>query len=300
MSFEEFVNVIQAEILIDWMEDATVRIKQLKKNNDQRFTGLHIDKTGQKAAPIIYLEDYYMMLENGQPISLIIDQIRSDYERACLLMPRDVMNPSNFEYIKDRIIYRLINYEKNKEILNDCPYIRLFDLALTFRWVAYSDDSGIASALITNQEMEYWKVTAAQLLVIAKKNTPALFSPRIFTMDHILKEFGIIGEDSDMQMEMFILTNQTKINGATALLYDNVLAEFAKDQQTDFYVLPSSIHEVILLPVYEADSEELLFHIVREANEKIVSLGDILSDNIYYYRWEEDRLEAVCFPGENI
>lgn len=298
MSFEEFIAEIQAELLKGWKEDADITICPLKKNNNQKFTGLHIRQDHQNTSPVLYLEGYYLLLKQGRSMSQVLRQIQHDYERACLTIPCKMKNPSNFAYIKDRIIFRLINFEKNKELLKDCPYVRLFDLALTFRWVAYTDDNGIASALITRQEMEHWKVTPEQILVIAKKNTPALFPARIYTLDRVLKEFGIIGEDNDTQMEMYILTNQTKINGATSLLYDNVLADFARSKRTDFYILPSSIHEVILLPLYEADSEEILFRIVKEANEKVVSLGDVLSDQIYYYRWEENRLEAVCHPGE--
>lgn len=300
MSFEEFVKKIRTEILTDWMEDASVKISQLKKNNNQTVTGLHIDTPGSNISPIIYLESYYEMIERGQDFFFVLNRIRCDYERACLMMPKGIMNLSNFSYIKERIIYRLIHYEKNKEILKDCPHIRLFDLALTFRWVAYTDETGLASALITNQEMEYWEVTKEELLLMASENTPKLFPPKIYTMDQILKDFGIIGEDSDVDIEMFILTNKAKINGATVLFYENTLADFAQSHQSDFYVLPSSVHEVILLPVAEVDSEEVLFQIVREANEKVVALGDVLSDSVYYYHWKEKRMEALFYPEEKI
>lgn len=85
-----------------------------------------------------------------------------------------------------------MNYKKNEEILEDCPYLKLYDLALTFRWVAHSDDIGISTALVTNQEMEAWGISMNELLLAARENTPRLFPAQMVDMDEMIQRAGFV------------------------------------------------------------------------------------------------------------
>ena len=136
----------------------------------------------------------------------------------------------------------------------------MYDLALTFRWVAHSDDIGISTALVTNQEMEAWGIS--------------------MPMDR-------------SAIPMYIMTNRQEVNGASVLLYDDVLQTFALKKKTDFYILPSSIHEVILVPSDRIDNPSDLFTMVEDANRTVVALGDILSDSVYYYNREKNQIVPV-------
>lgn len=167
-------------------------------------------------------------------------------------------NLEKFEYVRDRIVYRLVNYEKNKEILEDCPHLRLYDLALTFRWVAHSDDIGISTALVTNQELQVWGISMNELLLAARENTPRLFPVHMIDMDEMIAQAGIPISLDESAIPMYIMTNEQEVNGASVLLYDNVLESFALEKKTDFYILPSSIHEVILVPSNKIDDPSAL------------------------------------------
>lgn len=203
------------------------------------------------------------------------------------------LNLSRFEYIKDRVIYRLVNYEKNKEILEDCPFIQLYDLAVTFRWLAHSDDVGISTSLITKQELDIWEISVHELLLAAQHNTRRIFPPRIMDLNALLLQMGKDLSEFEVLIPMYVMTNEQQINGATVLLYDNVIQQFAQQMNTSFYILPSSIHEVILVPAEEFDDPSGLVELVHMANHSIVELGDILSDSVYYYDLLEDRLSPV-------
>ena len=198
-----------------------------------------------------------------------------------------------FEYVKDRIIYRLVNYKKNEEILEDCPYLKLYDLALTFRWVAHSDDIGISTALVTNQEMEAWGISMNELLLAARENTPRLFPAQMVDMDEMIQRAGVCMPMDRSAIPMYIMTNRQEVNGASVLLYDDVLQTFALKKKTDFYILPSSIHEVILVPSDRIDNPSDLFTMVEDANRTVVALGDILSDSVYYYNREKNQIIPV-------
>lgn len=185
------------------------------------------------------------------------------------------------------------SYYLKGEALEDCPHLRLYDLALTFRWVAHSDDIGISTALVTNQELQVWGISMNELLLAARENTPRLFPVHMIDMDEMIAQAGIPISLDESAIPMYIMTNEQEVNGASVLLYDNVLESFALEKKTDFYILPSSIHEVILVPSNKIDDPSALFTMVSDANNTVVALGDILSDSVYYYNRRKNQIVPV-------
>ena len=191
--------------------------------------------------------------------------------------------------IRGRVIYRLVNYEKNKEILEDCPHIRLYDLAVTFRWVARIDDVGVSTSLITNKQVKEWGVSVNDLVLAARQNTPRLFPAQIIDMEEMLA--GMVSFILyPSTIPMYILTNKQELNGASALLYGDILKDFANKKGADMYILPSSIHEVIMVPADRINDPTKLLSIVHDANTTVVSIGDVLSDSVYYYDRKKDQI----------
>lgn len=203
-----------------------------------------------------------------------------------------IPNLQEFENVRGKIIYRLVNYEKNKELLEDCPHRRLHDLAVTFRWVAHIDDDGVSTSLITNRQVKEWGITVNDLVLAAQQNTPRLFPAKIIDMEEMLagKVSFILYPSA---IPMYILTNEQEINGASALLYGDVLKDFADKKGTDMYILPSSIHEVILLPSDRINDPTKLLSMVHDANTTVVSIGDVLSDSVYYYDRKTDHITEI-------
>ncbi|MCI6859541.1 MAG: DUF5688 family protein [Eubacterium sp.] len=290
MDFDEFRAYIEEHILEGWMEDAAVAVNKVRKNNGVELWGLFIRKEGERVCPAIYLEECFEYYEKGEDPEEILARIREEYEWMVQKVSVFDEDLSRFSCVKDRIIYRLVNYEKNREILEECPHLRLYDLALTFRWVAHTDAVGISTALVTNKEMKAWDVCMNQLLLAAGENTKRLFPPMILSMDDMLREAGIPVIEGVNQTPMYIMTNRQEVNGASVLLYEGCLRTFAGKKKSDFYILPSSIHELILVPADSIDSPEGLFDMVRDANRTVVTMGDVLSDSVYYYERKHDRV----------
>lgn len=296
MTFKEFQKYIEENILKGWKQKEEVEISTVKKNNGIELCGLYIKNPDMNISPTIYLDEYYNYYLKGEELDEIIQRIREEYEWKILQVTDYSFNLKKFECVKNCIIYRLVNYEKNKEILEDCPHLKLYDLALTFRWVAHNDDVGISTALVTNQEMTTWKISLNELLLAAKENTPRIFPPQIIDMNEMLQQAGIISlkeEEEVSVMPMYIITNKQEVNGASVLLYDDILQKFANQKNEDFYILPSSIHEAILVPSNRIDDTESLFTIVADANQTVVAFGDILSDSVYYYNRKKNQITPV-------
>ena len=250
MNFEEFKAWVKENITSkDWKETSQVEISVVKKNNGVSKAGLFIRESGQDVSPILYLDDYYIHYQNGELLENVIKKIRDDYNEKVQMAAVKIPNLQEFENVRGKIIYRLVNYEKNKELLEDCPHRRLHDLAVTFRWVAHIDDDGVSTSLITNRQVKEWGITVNDLVLAAQQNTPRLFPAKIIDMEEMLA-----GKVS---------------------------------------FLPSSIHEVILLPSDRINDPTKLLSMVHDANTTVVSIGDVLSDSVYYYDRKTDHITEI-------
>ena len=320
MNYQEFLEYIK-ENLIDFtielegekeennQEDRKVYevdIHKVIKNNGIELDGLTIRKKGEQVSPNIYLNSYFESYQMGKPIAAIMEEIVYQYRKAKeenMLTIADVMN---FSAVKNRIIIRLVNYEKNKEQLRKCPHKKFLNLAVTFRYIANKDQLGIASSLISNVEFQAWNVELEELYQIALFNTMKEFPWKMDSLNKVIAEClrsrpkttipeeiieDIEGlEEKENGVNMFVLTNSTGINGATCILYDNVIKHFAKVQEANVFILPSSIHEVMLVPENELTDAAFLADLVVEANNSAVGLIDLLSDSIYYYDREKEQI----------
>lgn len=290
MNFEEFMAWVKENITSkDWKETSQVEISVVKKNNGVSKAGLSIREDEQDVSPLLYLDNYYIHYQNGEILENIIRNIRADYDEKVQMFAAKIPNLREFENIRGKVIYRLVNYEKNKETLEDCPHIRLHDLAVTFRWVARIDDVGVSTSLITNEQVKEWGVSINDLVLAARQNTPRLFPAKIVDMEEMLA--GMVSFILyPGTIPMYILTNEQVINGASALLYGDILKDFANKKGTDMYILPSSIHEVVMVPADRIDDPKELSSIVHDVNTTVVSTGDVLSDSVYYYDRKKDQI----------
>ena len=139
-------------------------------------------------------------------------------------------------------------------MLKYTPYERFLDLAVTYRWAAYRNHDGMASALVRNKELLLWGVTKEQMMKDAKENTEKIFPPVMRKIQSVIPV-----KITDMEIPLFVLSNGDYMNGASVMLYKDPLRDFANYMGHDLYILPSSIHEVILLldDEYVQSSEEL-------------------------------------------
>ena len=293
MNFEEFKAWVKENITSkDWKETSQVEISVVKKNNGVSKAGLSIREDEHDVSPLLYLDDYYIHYQNGELLENIIRNIRADYDKKVQMAAVKIPNLQEFENIRGRVIYRLVNYEKNKEILEDCPHIRLYDLAVTFRWVARIDDVGVSTSLITNKQVKEWGVSVNDLVLAARQNTPRLFPAQIIDMEEMLA--GMVSFILyPSTIPMYILTNKQELNGASALLYGDILKDFANKKGADMYILPSSIHEVIMVLADRINDPTKLLSIVHDANTTVVSIGDVLSDSVYYYDRKKDQITEI-------
>lgn len=292
MNYQQFVAVLREKTDRLFDSQTNVKIHHALKNNGTRRIGLTIFQKGTNISPTIYLEEYYQQYQNGRDLDEIAHSIINLYHEVKFEHSWEVSQVQNFELAKPQIVYRLIHFQKNEILLKDIPHVPYMDLAIVFYLLLETTEKGAATILITNEMMNYWKVSLEQLYPIAMKNAPLSLRAECKPMHTVIRELlREPPQEEDMEEScMFVLSNQYRHFGAACMLYDRVLEDIGNQLGEDYYILPSSIHEVIILPTSCSLNHDELNEMVLEINDTQVSEEDVLSDHAYYYSREERRL----------
>lgn len=308
MEFTSFKTLVRDEVAKRTGEQFRVRINDVTKNNGVVLSGITMLQDDNNISPTIYLNKYYEAYENGDiTLRCIVDEVLDTYERNKVNQSVDMRFFMNYERIKDRIIFKLIHAERNKELLKDIPHIRYLDFAVVFQCLISDEMFGNATIMIHNAHLKIWEITENELYEKAIKNTPVLQRYDIKTMKDVLCEMMLLEEmegkeilnkneyieDLQDATPMYVLSNRTRVQGASCILYPNILKDFASAVKSDFYILPSSVHEVILLPAQGDEDKEGLKRMVCEVNETQVEREEVLSDSVYYYSQEKGELSIL-------
>lgn len=293
MEYKEFVEYIKMNAGYIAREGGNITINHVIKNNGCEMDGLVIMEKGKDIAPTIYLDSFYELYTNGENIKNIIRQIEVIYEQNKNNVTFDVNILKHFDTIKDKIVYKVVNYRSNEKLLEQVPHKRILDLAVVFYCLLDNEYGRSATALIYNNNLKNWNVTIDDVYKAALKNTPDLLHSKISSMAALFEKYGVNvdGEEVDLKdyvpSDMYVLTNESKLNGAACILYENVLYDFAQKLGADLYILPSSVHEVILLPKLSMFEKDELVNMVKEVNTEGVAADEVLSDHVYEYNRTE-------------
>ncbi len=288
MTYQEFKQNIIDTISGSLKSDFKVTLQDIIKNNDIHLDGLTILSKQSNISPTIYLNYYYEQYLSGKSITEICDEILCSYQKNTPKHPIDISFFTDFEKVKKHLVFKLVNFKQNQELLSNIPHIRYLDLAILCNCLLKTPDNGYATILIHQQHLSFWNISQKELFQIAMQNTPKLLPYQLLNMADILKHL-FYSENSDLPdanfspIPMYILSNSSKLNGAGCILYENVLANISAKLNSDLCIIPSSIHEVLLIPVDYAESSKEMASMVKEVNDTQLSRDEILSDHVYHY-----------------
>lgn len=295
MNYEEFKNELQEEIQTNFLQHIDFMSHIVNKTNET-LDALTMHFDGQDVACTIYPEGMYEEHKKGVPVWCIADNISESI--SANIYPK--MPEITTENAKKSISFSLVNSERNKAMLKDCPYKKIHDLAAVPRW-HISDD---ASFLVTGKVMEALRMTKEEILNIAQRNTEsAEYTCR--GMDDVMKEVlasegmgdELIAELFPMQkLPFYIITNQNNFDGSCAILSDSFMQRTAEQVGNDeIYLLPASRHEMIAVnPAVITDTSELKDLVMSvNGNPEVLKTEDFLSDSVYKYNANTHSL-SVC------
>ena len=312
MSFDGFCTCVRMDIQKRLGDGYSVKEESVIKNNDIRMKGISITEQGMNISPNIYLEGYYEAYRAGSSLREIEDCVLRCYRENKAEVRFDADLFMDWKRIREKVIYKLVNYDRNRELLKDVPHRQFLDLAIVYECFLGADSNSGATILIHDSHLELWGVTADELHETACRNTPELMGSTFDSMDKVMLEImgcggaeldGIEGLPSREELEkdisvLHVLTNRYKLHGAGCILYENILKGISEKWGCDIIILPSSIHETILVPEDGTRRCDELAQIVSEINRTQVSPDEVLSDNVYQYVRETG--EIIMQEGEKV
>lgn len=302
MLYHTFLSAVRQQMEKRLGDGYVLTIRQLPKNNGICLDGLSIRRKGSMTAQAVGLNDFYRLFQDGMALSRILDEITAMCQRGLKANPINAAMLRDPDFVRPRIAYRLVSAASNAELLKQLPHVPVLDLAKVFYLYAGQDDSGILTMLVTHDHLTLWDMDINTLNELADKNTPLLFPPHICSVDNAVLgpllniPFGTSAPPDPARRTptpLYILSNRFGVAGAACMLYPDTLKDFAELFETDLIVLPSSIHEVLLLPDEGDRLYEELGLIVASVNRTEVEPEERLSNQVYLYSRSMGRLRMA-------
>lgn len=315
MNFEQFKDYAKdmvREYLPDNFRDASLQIHECEKLNT-KYTGLIIIAPNQTASPTLNLDSLFQSYRQSEEqfksdLINLSEQIRNN--------PEVIDQSQIFEYekAKEHLFIRVSAAERNRQMLEHAPHQVVAGLAVTYHVEVPGAGEGIRSTIVNNQLMEQYGITKEQLHQDALENSMKLFPPTVKSMESLFTKI-LLGEDIrdsmtgarseesltaeiqaviDTHDPMIVVTNTEKMHGAAAIFYPELLDKIGQVWGQDFFILPSSIHETIMVPDDGKLNIATLKEMVIETNMNVVSLEDKLADEVFHY----DRKDRIFERAE--
>lgn len=296
MNYESFKQYVADHIRDFLPQDYNVHeinIMEQRKNNNVIWDALSI-KGDRNIVPAIYLESYYQAHTDGVSMDAILQKIADVYMESMEQVGNFTADEFQYEKIKNGIFVVVQNAEMNRELLEEVPHEIRDDLALLYRVNVELSNGEKGSVLIHNTHLRSWGIDEKTLKEVAWNNMHDNYPPEFSTMSNVLRSVGYdeMSEATEL-VEMYVLSNKDKHYGAAYMFDTEVMNRIAEGIGGDIVVIPSSIHESILLKKQEDTDFDILREMVKEVNRTQLHPTEILSDEVYQYSRDTQTLSRV-------
>lgn len=296
MTIKEYTEQIAKEF--SKRIDRPVVTTERKKNNGVIFYGLQVIET-DTINSIFYINNLYQgklevdeALEN---LCMWFEELKGERLRSYQWL-------KNFDLVKGNLSYKLVNKEENEFMMQDYVCEEFLDLLKIYIININDLPENIqrGSIMIEKRLLAIWDIAEEEVKELAEKNADIVSTCVISKMGDVMKRiFESTGNKLTEEMEkeyadskMWVMTNEYTSYGAACMCYKDKLKEFADSKEDNIYIIPSSIHEVILL-LAEDNSVEYLKDLLKDVNKTTVSEEEILSSNLYMYNRQTEQIEIV-------
>lgn len=294
MFYQQFEDLL-LERMKELNPDDEVVMQNVKKNNGIELRGLCVRKSGESISPTIYVQNYFSEDTSEDDIDVIAKKIQKVIESSQNERKQfeGVDKLLDFCEVADKIFFTVVNRDKNKELLKEIPHRELLDLAVVYKIHVNMIEGSTGSIQIKNEFLKMWGVQEETLYQLAMKNTEKLFGTCLRGMNELLVEMckGKVPDYLLPALEednlMYVSTNDEKCYGAGAIFLNKGFREEVHDKIGDFIIIPSSVHETILLPYDEYMESSEIRKMISQVNEEQLDATEVLSENVYFYKDNE-------------
>ena len=304
LSKTDFMDAVKRNIVNFLPDDAAENVEisetVVVKMNDQKLHGLVIREKGSDPAPTFYMDEMFERYSQGEDLGSLMVELANQYSFS-RDMPRPPEVDLSWDNVKDKLTVRLLEKKRNREFLSTMPYVSVgHGLAIIADINMGEDRGGDWRIAINNSVLESLGIDKEQLFSGAMSSAKIYDRATLIDMSSALfspEKVNLLDRDEPLASEeiggMYVLTNESGSLGAATLFYPDVKEKAAELLGSDYFILPSSVHETILVPDNPGINAKDLCEMVKQANRTVVDEKDILSDDVYHYSKDERRLNKV-------
>ncbi|MBQ9199168.1 MAG: ImmA/IrrE family metallo-endopeptidase [Lachnospiraceae bacterium] len=311
--YEGFINMVSMalpRLLPDIYSKSEIKVMDINKMQNVHEKAISILPPNSITGPILYMREYFNMLERGAYLPVVLDRIKADAVHHIENVPFSLSQEDllDYEKVKSSLGIRVLNTKVNEEYLKDIPHTEIEDLSVIYTIRVAKDADGISSAVVKDNLFNEWGVDLSTLHEDAVKNMVKMEPAKLMPLRDLL--VNMMGEEKYSETyvcqedkNLYWAGVESNIHGASLIAYPDFLENASKEIGDNLYVIPSSIHEILLVPERFFESYKDLEYMVRDVNEAVVSPMDFLSDKVYHYDKEnhvfelaskyEDRINGV-------
>lgn len=289
---KEFTESIIKEVENIMGNGYNVKVLGTEKINMGRLHALVILKGGVNFSQNFYIEELYRDYQSGR---MTIREMAGRIASSCYNNTDSIEELKGLgkyindkEWAEERLFLQLINSRKNKSLLENSVHMDFNGLSLVLYILAADNKTSMCKARVTKAMCQNYGWDEKEILDYALENTARLFPYCLCTLQEVLQK-TLDTTDAETKglpsagNDLLVLTNERQTNGAVTIFYPGVLKEISEQHNTSLFLLPSSIHEFLILEDNGVYDPVELESMVKEVNNSSVLPEELLSDNVYYY-----------------
>ncbi|MCD7739452.1 MAG: DUF5688 family protein [Lachnospiraceae bacterium] len=301
MDYREFRQEILHLMREQADDNMKISLVDKQKLNGQLWWGLLMEREDCACSPVIYLENVYEDFHQGESMEEIAKKLwliyKEEAKEVTGVLKGNVSDMESFEKASEKLFVRIFHREQNQELLEQAPFVSILDLAMTVYYLVEQADTGVRGTIMIQKEhVQSWGVTWEAVFRKAAANSLEQGGICWNTVEEVLDHRPLLPFPQPLSRSgsgLHVLSSRTGVWGAVVAFLPGTGRKLYEALGEEFYLLPSSIHEVLFVPVSRVTCRELLGRTVRDVNRYEMPREEILSDNVYFYRSDEDRLEIA-------
>ena len=298
MTFEDFTELIRKELpgyLPENCRNSRIVIEKTVKPSGC-CTLLCVLGNGVNIARAISLEGYYEAFTSGENCEKLLEEMARETADAKPGVEDDLAWISDYASARSRLFVRLSPGSSIGHLAGKVPYTMVKDMVMTYHLLVNCESGCLASTMVTDSILEEFGISPEKLHLDAVENAPKILPAKVQSLESMLMDMTdtICGHEDSRGNGLWVVTNETGTDGAAALFYPGVMKSIAERTEGGYYILPSSVHEVIIMPEDYYSCPENLNAMIEQINNSVVHPRDRLSDTAYHYDPETQLFETLA------
>ena len=303
MDYEQFLEQVKAD-LREQFPYMNVEIRNVEKLQGQSYTGISIAPEGSNTGATLDLRSEFQLVQEEMiPMKVAFARIERIAADALEQIPQvDPMALQDYEQMKHTLIMQAVPVGPNRALLETIPHRTMEDIAIVYRFQLEHRENADATVLVTNQMLQNYGITAEQLMADAAVSAPQRNPVSLRSLAEVLSEMsgGMIPPEDVGAPPLLVATVPGAVNGAGVMGYPDFFKDAAERIGGSYFILPSSVHEILLLADDGSMSAQELSAMVSAVNSQEVMPEEQLGSEAYHYDAQAQVFEKASAYEERI